>query len=88
MSCFCRHKESSLMLVDGIDERHGASVDRMFVKEFLQIDLPHYFLLLYIPMHQSAIEPPGDAQLPFLCIDELNSVDDVVVALVQEFSAL
>lgn len=76
------------MLVDGIDEGHGASIDGMLVKELLQIDLPHYLLLLYVPMHQPAIEPPGDAELPFVCIDELNSVDDVVVSLVQQFGAI
>ena len=76
------------MEVDWIDEGHGGSLDLMFVKQFLQVDLPDYFLAIDPPMHQSAIESTRNAQLPILIIYILYCVDYVIMPLIQQLRAL
>ena len=59
----------------------------MFIKKFLQVDLPNNFLATNPPMHQSAIEPTRNTQLPILIIYIFYCIDYVIMPLIQQLRA-
>jgi hypothetical protein len=60
----------------------------MLVEQLLQVDLPHYFLVAYAPVDEPAVEASRYAEFSLFGVDELDSVDNVVVTLVEQFGAL
>lgn len=88
MPCLSRYKESRLVKVDRINKRHCAGLNLVFLKQLLQIDLPHNFLLIHLPLNQTAIESPCNAQLSLLSIHKFYGIYNIVVPLIQQPRAL
>ena len=79
----CGDEEGGFVLVEGVNEGHGAGFNLIVVEQILHIDLPHNLFRFYAPLQHPAIETARDAYFALFGVDKLYGVDDVVVALIE-----
>ena len=73
--------------VEAVDEGRRAELDLVLLEQLLQVDFPHVFAALHVPVDEFGVVAGGEAQVLLLRFYELDGVDDVEVALVQQLHA-
>lgn len=63
MPSLSRDKQSSSVHIDVVDERNCIGSDLIFLEKLLQIDFPHYFMCIDIPMKQLGIKSTRDTEI-------------------------
>lgn len=68
--------------MEAVDEGRRAELDLVLFEELLQVDFPHAFAALHVPMDELGVVARGEAQVLLLRFNELDGIDDVEMALI------